>query len=82
MKFSFQKDGEPVKVTGEIGGLKEGLHGFHVHEFGDNTNGETSLIGHLKCNALSMFPLCPENRKSIPKFLSGKKLFKYVTLQI
>ena len=23
-----------------------------------------------------MFPLSPENRKSIPKFLSGKKLFK------
>lgn len=29
----------PLKVEGEVVGLKSGLHGFHVHEFGDNTNG-------------------------------------------
>ena len=29
-------------------------------------------LGNPKCNALSMFLLFPENRKSIPKFLSGK----------
>lgn len=36
---SLQGDTSPVKVTGEITGLKKGLHGFHIHEFGDNTNG-------------------------------------------
>ena len=26
-------------MTGKITGLKAGLHGFHIHEFGDTTNG-------------------------------------------
>jgi len=33
----FTKEGKSVHVTGKISGLKPGLHGFHVHQFGDIT---------------------------------------------
>jgi len=46
----FAREGEhSVHVTGKITGLKPGLHGFHVHEFGDvtNLNDGTSAGGHF-----------------------------------
>ncbi len=37
----------PVRVHGEIKPLGRGLHGFHVHQFGDTTNGCTSAGAHF-----------------------------------
>ncbi|XP_072764103.1 uncharacterized protein [Anoplolepis gracilipes] len=37
----------PVTITGTIHGLKEGPHGFHVHEKGDLSDGCTSAGAHF-----------------------------------
>ena len=35
-----------VKVTYHINGLSDGLHGFHVHEYGDLTDGYI-VVAHI-----------------------------------
>ena len=40
-------DGAETKVTGSFTGLAPGLHGLHVHEFGDTTNGCMSTGPHF-----------------------------------
>ncbi|KAI1279608.1 Superoxide dismutase [Halotydeus destructor] len=44
--YFHQKDDDMVQITGKIEGLPKGDHGFHVHEFGDLTNGCTSAAEH------------------------------------
>uniref|UniRef100_W0FW16 Superoxide dismutase [Cu-Zn] n=1 Tax=Cucurbita moschata TaxID=3662 RepID=W0FW16_CUCMO len=44
--FSQEGDG-PTTVTGDVSGLKAGLHGFHVHAMGDTTNGCMSTGPHF-----------------------------------
>ena len=42
----MQKPGTPTLIKGRIEGLKPGEHGFHIHEFGDMTDGCASMGGH------------------------------------
>lgn len=42
----FKQEGEKCRITGEVTGLAPGKHGFHIHQYGDRTNGCTSTGGH------------------------------------
>ena len=42
----MQRPGITTLIKGSITGLSQGLHGFHVHEFGDLSNGCESAGGH------------------------------------
>ncbi|GFZ21854.1 copper/zinc superoxide dismutase 1 [Actinidia rufa] len=44
--YFFQEGDGPTTVTGNLCGLKPGLHGFHVHALGDTTNGCMSTGPH------------------------------------
>ncbi|KAI1288871.1 Superoxide dismutase [Cu-Zn] [Mortierella claussenii] len=45
--FTQENQDAPVHVKAEVAGLTPGKHGFHVHEFGDNTNGCMSAGAHF-----------------------------------
>ena len=44
--FEQASNGGPTRAYGTIQGLPDGLHGFHIHEWGDLTNGCTSAGAH------------------------------------
>jgi len=45
--FTQEAAGKSTLVKGEVKGLAAGKHGFHIHQFGDFTNGCTSAGGHF-----------------------------------
>lgn len=47
MPLVNQEGDGPTTVTGNLSGLKPGLHGFHVHALGDTANGCMSTGPHF-----------------------------------
>jgi len=45
--FTQEKAGDSTTVSGQLKGLAPGKHGFHIHQFGDYTNGCMSAGGHF-----------------------------------
>ncbi|KAH9313079.1 hypothetical protein KI387_028114, partial [Taxus chinensis] len=49
----FQEDDGPTTVNVRVTGLAPGKHGFHLHEFGDTTNGCISTGAHYNPKSLT-----------------------------
>ncbi|KAF5188571.1 Superoxide dismutase [Cu-Zn] [Thalictrum thalictroides] len=48
-----QEDDGPTSVNVRVTGLTPGLHGFHLHQYGDTTNGCISTGPHFNPNGLT-----------------------------
>ena len=42
-----EQPGQNLKLTGQIKNISAGFHGFHIHHYGDLTNGCKSTGGHF-----------------------------------
>lgn len=49
----LQEDGGPTTVKVRVTGLTPGKHGYHLHEFGDTTNGCISTGAHFNPTKLT-----------------------------
>ncbi len=45
--FEQENENAPIKITVDLQNVTPGEHGFHIHEFGDNTNGCMSSGAHF-----------------------------------
>lgn len=50
---TFTKSSDGVIVAGQVAGLTEGLHGFHVHQLGHIAPGCTGTGGHFNPHKVS-----------------------------
>jgi superoxide dismutase, Cu-Zn family len=60
--FTQASEDSPTVIEGEIKGLTPGLHGFHVHEYGDTTNGCVSAGAHYNPHGKTHGGPSDENR--------------------
>jgi Cu-Zn family superoxide dismutase len=47
VSFEQSAAGGPTTIKGKLHGLPAGKHGFHIHQFGDLSNGCTSAGAHF-----------------------------------
>lgn len=47
IEFKQKSSRSPIQINGTISGLTPGYHGFHIHEYGDRSNGCESAGGHF-----------------------------------
>lgn len=47
IRFTQEAENKPTLIEGKIEGLPVGQHGFHVHEWGDNSKGCMSAGAHF-----------------------------------
>lgn len=45
--FIQDRPGDELKIVGYLKSLPKGNHGFHIHEYGDTSNGCTSAGEHF-----------------------------------
>ena len=43
--------GQDLKISGKIEGISAGFHGFHIHQYGDLSEGCVSTGGHFNPNS-------------------------------
>ena len=54
----FEQEGEgPVNLTGELSGLSDGLHGFHVHQVCCNIASRNFLNAEFRVQSLATIPM-------------------------
>lgn len=57
--FEQESESAPTTITYDItGNDANAQRGFHIHTFGDNTNGCTSAGPHCECLAAHDAPVC------------------------
>ncbi len=59
--ITFTQLKDKVQINGVVRNLNKGLHGFHIHEKGDLSNGCASTGSHFNPEKVSI-------KKIIPKF--------------
>ena len=80
-----QEAGKPTKIYGSFTGLEPGLHGFHIHEFGDLSKGCESAGAHYNPDGVDHGDLVKGHvgdLENVKADESGKAQFKIIAERV